>query len=33
LQRSITRRAVERNFRVVDAAAEIAAAHGATIPA
>jgi aryl-alcohol dehydrogenase-like predicted oxidoreductase len=26
------RRAVERNFRVVDAAAEIAAAHGATIP-
>jgi aryl-alcohol dehydrogenase-like predicted oxidoreductase len=23
---------VERNFRVVDAAAEIAAAHGATIP-
>jgi aryl-alcohol dehydrogenase-like predicted oxidoreductase len=26
------RRAVERNFRVVDAAAEIATAHGATIP-
>jgi aryl-alcohol dehydrogenase-like predicted oxidoreductase len=26
------RRAIERNFRVVDAAAEIAAAHGATIP-
>jgi aryl-alcohol dehydrogenase-like predicted oxidoreductase len=26
------RRAVERNFRVIDAAAEIAAAHGATIP-
>jgi aryl-alcohol dehydrogenase-like predicted oxidoreductase len=26
------RRAVERNFRVVDAAAEIAMAHGATIP-
>jgi aryl-alcohol dehydrogenase-like predicted oxidoreductase len=26
------RRAVEHNFRVVDAAAEIAAAHGATIP-
>jgi aryl-alcohol dehydrogenase-like predicted oxidoreductase len=26
------RRAIERNFRVVDAAAEIAAAHGATVP-
>jgi aryl-alcohol dehydrogenase-like predicted oxidoreductase len=26
------RRAVERNFRVVDAAAEIAEAHGATVP-
>jgi aryl-alcohol dehydrogenase-like predicted oxidoreductase len=31
LEEAYERRAVERNFRVVDAAAEIAAAHGATI--
>jgi aryl-alcohol dehydrogenase-like predicted oxidoreductase len=32
LEEAYDRRAIERNFRVVDAAAEIAAAHGATIP-
>jgi aryl-alcohol dehydrogenase-like predicted oxidoreductase len=32
LEEAYDRRAVERNFRVVDAAAEIAEAHGATIP-
>jgi aryl-alcohol dehydrogenase-like predicted oxidoreductase len=32
LEEAYDRRAVERNFRVVDAAAEIAAARGATIP-
>jgi aryl-alcohol dehydrogenase-like predicted oxidoreductase len=32
LEEASHRRAVERNFRVVDAAEEIAAAHGATVP-
>ncbi|HET8756540.1 MAG TPA: aldo/keto reductase [Solirubrobacteraceae bacterium] len=32
LEEAAHRRAVERNFRVVDAAEEIAAAHGATVP-
>jgi aryl-alcohol dehydrogenase-like predicted oxidoreductase len=32
LEEASHRRAVERNFRVVDAAGEIAAAHGATVP-
>ena len=32
LEEAYDRRAIERNFRVVDAAAEIGAAHGATIP-
>jgi aryl-alcohol dehydrogenase-like predicted oxidoreductase len=32
LEEAYDRRAIERNFRVVDAAAEIAAARGATIP-
>ncbi len=32
LEEAYDRRAVERNFQVVDAAGEIAAAHGATIP-
>jgi aryl-alcohol dehydrogenase-like predicted oxidoreductase len=31
LEEAAHRRAVERNFRVVDAATEIAAAHGATV--
>ena len=31
-RRRAHRRAVERNFRVIDAAEEIAAAHGATVP-
>ena len=32
LEEASHRRAVERNFRVIDAAEEIAAAHGATVP-
>jgi aryl-alcohol dehydrogenase-like predicted oxidoreductase len=32
LEEAYERRAIERNFRVVDAAGEIAEAHGATIP-
>ncbi|HEX5617770.1 MAG TPA: aldo/keto reductase [Solirubrobacteraceae bacterium] len=32
LEEARHRRAVERNFRVIDAAEEIAAAHGATVP-
>jgi aryl-alcohol dehydrogenase-like predicted oxidoreductase len=32
LEEAAHRRAVERNFRVIDAAEEIAAAHGATVP-
>jgi aryl-alcohol dehydrogenase-like predicted oxidoreductase len=32
LEEAEHRRAIERNFRVVDAAEEIAAAHGATVP-
>jgi aryl-alcohol dehydrogenase-like predicted oxidoreductase len=32
LEEATHRRAIERNFRVVDAAREIAAAHGATVP-
>jgi aryl-alcohol dehydrogenase-like predicted oxidoreductase len=32
LEEAVHRRAVERNFRVVDAAERIAAAHGATVP-
>ena len=32
LEEAPARRAVERNFAVVDAAREIAAAHGATVP-
>jgi aryl-alcohol dehydrogenase-like predicted oxidoreductase len=32
LEEASRRRAVERNFRVIDAAEEIAAAHGATVP-
>jgi aryl-alcohol dehydrogenase (NADP+) len=32
LEEAAHRRAIERNFRVIDAAEEIAAAHGATVP-
>jgi len=32
LEEASHRRAVERNFRVIDAAEEVAAAHGATVP-
>jgi aryl-alcohol dehydrogenase-like predicted oxidoreductase len=32
LEEAPHRRAIERNFRVIDAAEEIAAAHGATVP-
>jgi aryl-alcohol dehydrogenase-like predicted oxidoreductase len=32
LEEAVARRAIERNFRVLDAAEEIAAAHGATVP-
>jgi aryl-alcohol dehydrogenase-like predicted oxidoreductase len=32
LEEAPARRAIERNFRVIDAAEEIAAAHGATVP-
>jgi aryl-alcohol dehydrogenase-like predicted oxidoreductase len=32
LEEASHRRAIERNFRVIDAAEEIAAAHGATVP-
>jgi aryl-alcohol dehydrogenase-like predicted oxidoreductase len=32
LEEAVSRRSIERNFRVLDAAEEIAAAHGATVP-